>query len=202
MQLRIYSRDMNKYFSKIYIHIPRETRRLYRDLCTRIFSSLREGRFPTADVLISETWRVSEGEKRIVFPLGALFISFRRHWRTITARRRITRISAAAERRKRHNFNLRNPPSVLSERPRNSTLTRFLLCSNALNAPVRLPISHIIRRSIDSYVDTPLRSAWKLAHDWSLFDISLWRRDRDRVCNSTRTSHAVVMLGGTGNLKI
>lgn len=34
------------------------------------------------------------------------------------------------------------------------------------------PISHIIRPSIDSYVNTPLRFAGKLAHDWSLFKAS------------------------------
>lgn len=134
------------------------------------------------DGLISQTsavrTRALEGEKRIVFPPGALFISFRRHWRIITAHRRITRISAMMP---TVQFQSRQFAAghIIGERPRNS--------SSARSRPTRStrpisPISHIIRRSIDSYVDTPLRFFAKFAHDWSLFKAS-HRRRRSRNRN-------------------
>lgn len=93
------------------------------------------------------------------------------------------------------NFNLRNPPpDVLSG---SSVRLNSASRRNAARSIDLSPISHIIRRSIDSYVDTPVRFSGKLAHDWSLFKAS---HDADRefaiVRNCMRHVDALCLKGG------
>lgn len=130
--------------------IPRYARRtsLYREIHVReCFSRLRE---KTDSRLISQTstciGRRGKKKKESYFRHGAHFISFHR---ALTDRRWIKPNIG----RGWASLNLRNLPGVHYRSVREIQRRRELRF--AAIRLIRSPISHIIRRSIDSYVDTP-----------------------------------------------
>lgn len=165
--------------------------RAYLGVCTAFLSAKRTGRVcfargPTLSTMASSLRRRPRAcigrRKKNRISARRIFHQFPSaltdHNRTSTDNSNISDDADSAV------FNLDNsPPDILSgsareihhrQEPGRTRSTR----------PIS-PFSHIIRRGIDSYVDTsPLRFFGKFAHDWSLFKAS-HRRCRSRNRNRT-----------------
>lgn len=128
------------------------TNYLSRDPRTRMLFSLHA---KVDSGFISQTsTRIGEKKRELYFRHGALFISFHRNIDAPSMDK------AEYRRRGLGKFNLRNPPAMHYRSVREIQQRRELRF--AAIWPIRISISHIIRQSIDSYVDTPRKISWEL----------------------------------------